>query len=372
MKTPILFRDCEYRTFRFQLKSGKKNSKPRQAAPKDPASSLAAVAPAIETRLSPLKLWCFRAAALVLVPLILLGALELGLRVAGYGYPTSFFKNIRIRKSNYLVENDKFGLRFFPPTQARSPAPVVMKAEKGAGAYRIFILGESAALGDPRPAYGPGRYLQAILRERFPGVEFEVVSAAMTAINSHAILPIANECAGHEGDAWIIYMGNNEMVGPFGAATVFGAQAPPRLFVRLTLAAQKMRLGQLASELIQKIRNRSSQAGTWGGMQMFMNNRVAPDDHRKQTVYKNYSENLNDILRTGLRAGANVLLSTVAVNLKDCPPFASVLNTNLPAEERGKYDQFYAEAVAAESQGNLSDAEKRYEEAAKLEPHFSE
>ena len=46
----------------------------------------------------------------------------------------------------------------------------------------------------------------------------------MTAINSHAILPIARECARRDGDLWIIYMGNNEMVGPFGAGTVFGSR----------------------------------------------------------------------------------------------------------------------------------------------------
>jgi hypothetical protein len=65
------------------------------------------------------------------------------------------------------------------------------------------------------------------LRERFPGKKFEIVNTSITAINSHAILPIARECAAREGDVWIVYLGNNEMVGPFGAATVFGSQAPP-------------------------------------------------------------------------------------------------------------------------------------------------
>ena len=53
----------------------------------------------------------------------------------------------------------------------------------------------------------------------------------MTAINSHAVLPIARECARHEGDLWIVYMGNNEMIGPFGAISVFGSQAPPLWYV---------------------------------------------------------------------------------------------------------------------------------------------
>jgi hypothetical protein len=71
-----------------------------------------------------------------------------------------------------------------------------------------------------------------LLRERFPGQRFEVVNVAVTAINSHVILPIARECAQHQGDLWIVYMGNNEMVGPFGAATVFGTRAPSWWSVR--------------------------------------------------------------------------------------------------------------------------------------------
>src|SRR6185436_20319789 len=118
---------------------------------------------------------------------------------------------------------------------ARSPSPVVMAAKKPPGRYRIFLLGESAALGDPAPAFGVGRYLQALLRERYPGADFEVVCAAMTAINSHAMLPIARECARYEGDLWIIYMGNNEMAGPFGANTVLGLQAPRAATVRASL-----------------------------------------------------------------------------------------------------------------------------------------
>ena len=129
-----------------------------------------------------------------------------------------------------------------------------MPAQKPPGTYRIFILGESAAMGDPEPAFGAGRYLEALLHERFPRAKFEVINVAMTAINSHAILPIARDCARQAGDLWIVYMGNNEMVGPFGAATVFGTQAPPWPFVRLNLAIQQLRLGQLLAAAGQNLK----------------------------------------------------------------------------------------------------------------------
>jgi len=151
----------------------------------------------------------FRLAAAIVVPLFLLVAAELALRLAGYGHPTSFFVPLRIAGQDMLVENEQFGLQFFPPAIARSPSPVVMTAKKAPGTIRLFVLGESAALGDPKAAYGFSRYLKVLLEERFPGAHFEVVNVAMTAINSHIILPIARECARHDGDLWLIYAGNN-------------------------------------------------------------------------------------------------------------------------------------------------------------------
>jgi hypothetical protein len=38
-------------------------------------------------------------------------------------------------------------------------------------------------------------------------VQFEVMNAAMRGINSHVIRVVAQECAKHEVDVFIIYMG---------------------------------------------------------------------------------------------------------------------------------------------------------------------
>jgi len=192
----------------------------------------------------------FRALAGIIIPFLTIAMVEITLRLAGYGYTTGFFRQIKIDGQDYFVPNDKFGYRFFPPSLARTPAPQRMAVKKSPQTYRIFVLGESAAMGDPDPSYGAWRYLQSLMSERFPGTEFEVICVAMTAINSHVILPIARECARRDGDLWIIYMGNNEMVGPFGAGTVFGSRAPGTDLVRADLALKTTRVGQLLDRLI--------------------------------------------------------------------------------------------------------------------------
>jgi len=82
-----------------------------------------------------------------------------------------------------LTDNPKFGWRFFPPEVARASQPLFLAAQKPPGTVRIFVFGESAAMGDPEPAYGFARQLGRILQARHPDQTIEIVNAAMTAIN---------------------------------------------------------------------------------------------------------------------------------------------------------------------------------------------
>jgi len=291
--------------------------------------------------------------------------------MGGYGFSTHFFRTFRQASGKFLVNNDTFTLRFLPPDLARWPEPFMLPAVKPPNTTRIFIFGESAAMGDPRPAYGAGRFLEVLLRERYPGRKFEVINTGITAINSHVILPIARECAPQHGDVWIVYMGNNEMVGPFGAATIFGGRAPPLSLIRMNLAMQKLRLGQLATAALRRLGGASTHA-QWEGLRMFLENPLAPDDPRRDGALRNFEANLRDILRAGLDSGAKVILNTVAVNLGDCPPFASMTNSNLPGSDQAQFRQQFAEGLAHEKAGDLAQAASSFAQAAALDPKHAE
>ena len=293
--------------------------------------------------------WAFRWLALV-IPLLLLAFVEIFLRISDYGSPASFFLKQRYQGQERLVENRAFGRRFFPASLARRPQPVVLAARKPADTTRVFVLGESAAMGDPEPSFGLPRMLQAMLGLKFPSNRFEVINVAMTAINSHAVREIARDCAPLEGDVWIVYMGNNEVVGPFGSGTVFGRRTPNLAFLRAILWLKQFRLIQLAESLTHR------SPPEWRGMAMFLKYQVRRDDPRMKKVYAHFQENLRDTLRIGTSAGAKVIVSTVAVNLGDSPPFASQMSAPMSKEQQAAWVESFARGVSLETNGRFEEA----------------
>src|SRR5208282_5621942 len=222
------------------------------------------------------------------------------------------------------------------------------------------------------PTYGVGRYLEVLLRERYPGTDFQVVCVAMTAIDSSTILPIARDCARHQGDLWLIYMGNNEMVGPFGAETSYGFHAPGLGVIRTILAIKSTRTGQLLDALGRRLKTNSPDLKKWGGMEMFMNNRLGYDDPARRRAYANFRGNLENILRAAHQADVPVILSTMAVNLKDCAPFASIHEAGLDKNHESEWSQIYEQGVDLENAGSNQEALASYQKAAKIDPQFAD
>lgn len=315
--------------------------------------------------------WAFRLAAVILGPSLFLVAIELVLRAAGYGYPTAFFLNEKIENIEVCVENIDFGRRFFPPGLERAPLPVVFEARKRPDAYRIFVLGESAAMGFPASHFSFARILETALAERFPDRRFEVVNTAMTAINSHVILQIARECAEYQPDLFVIYMGNNEVVGPYGASGVLGQSIPSVNLVRASVQLKSTRSGELISSLLRSGKG-SSRRAAWNGMAMFTESEMTVDDPELQTVYSTFLRNLRDIALAARDSGAEVVVCTVASNLADSPPFRSVSMRDLRAGDRTRFERLVSHGVARHAAGDFAESVAALRDALEIDNRSAE
>lgn len=318
-----------------------------------------------------LRLWVFRLLIMILIPLVLLGLLELGLRIFGYGFKTSPMIPYNLNGRQVFCDNHRFPWRFFPPDISRDFNPFIFMGEKPANTYRIFILGSSAAQGVPDGAFAFGRILEVMLQETFPQIKFEVINTALTAVNSHAVLPIAKECVRHQADLLIVYMGNNEVVGPYGPGTVF-APFSSLAVIRFNMALKTLRLGQLLSRLAKSSASEKNAPGVWRGMEMFLERQIPADDPRLESGYRYFASNLKDMGRAAIRNGSAVIFCTVAANLKDCPPFASRHRRDLSAGRREEWENLYRQGIERETAADYQGAVQNYRSALGIDDGFAD
>jgi len=253
--------------------------------------------------------------------------------------------------------------------------PFSLAERKPAGSVRVFVLGSSAAQGDPEPGFGLARMLEALLRDQYPGVEFDVVNAAPTAVNSHAVYAAARAALGLEPDLFVVYTGNNEVVGPYGAGTVLTAAAPDIRLVRASVALRSTRLGQLVGAAVRGAASGlgGGQApGAWHGMEMFLERQLRRDDPALERAYRNYERNLADVCALSRRAGVPVALCTVAVNLRSCGPFSSRNADSLPASARERWRALYDEGARLQAEGRCDAAIAPLRAARELDPEHAD
>src|SRR5271166_5270302 len=241
--------------------------------------------------------WTPRIALAVVAPVVLLFVIEGALRLFGVGFPTDVLTPCTMAGKNASCYNLFFPAPFFPPGMMKAPQVYAIPVEKPQGTYRIFVLGESAAMGDPDPAYAFSRYLEVMLRQRYPAMKFEVVNTGSVAINSHVLLPIAKGLADQRPDLFIIYSGNNETVGPYGPGTVLTSSGMSIPVVRGDILFRSSRIGQLVVKL-------GTQKQEWRGMEMFLDKQIRASSPLVEHSYANFERNLRDTIGVGRDAGA--------------------------------------------------------------------
>ncbi len=249
----------------------------------------------------------------LLSPVVFLGVVEGMLRMAGTGHPVTFLLKKEFGGKEYYVANPHFTTPWFPEQNPRTPVPFGIPLKKPAGSLRILVLGASAAQGDPKPEFGFSRMMERMLSGQFENRPVEVYNFGITAINSHVTKEIAKECRQLEADYWLVYLGNNEVIGPFGPANpALGSGA---LVGKLRMALLKTRTGQMMASML---RGRDKQLH-WKGMESYLVP-VEWGSKELEEVYAQFTRNLSGIAQYGAEAGAKVILCTVASNLRGCSP----------------------------------------------------
>lgn len=264
----------------------------------------------------------------LLIPFIFFAILEIGLRIVGYGQSMPLFIENPSAPS-YMLPRPDVVKRYFPKGK---DAPTVtievnfFKKEKPADGIRIFVQGGSTAAGYP---YGLGASIAGMLdyrmKQSFPDRPVEVISTAMSAVNSYTLLDFADEIIEQSPDAVVVYAGHNEYLGLLGVGSSYSfidSRGITLLFLRL----KEWRTFQLMQAMLWRGANaddkKQKNARTF--MAKVAKNKNIPLDsviyERGQAQFKG---NMQALISKYQAAGIPVFISTIASNLRDHAPFAS-------------------------------------------------
>lgn len=280
--------------------------------------------------------WSAEFVAILFIGVLPLSMLEVGLRLGGFGKPTELFVPAPA-DSEYLFLNPDFAYMYFPPGTARSLKPAYIRRQKSEKTYRIFVLGASAAAGFPDYTVCFSRKLRVMLRHGFPDLDIEVANLATAAINSHVVFDIARHAAAFDPDLFLVYLGNNEVIGPFGPTAELTPHLDSIHLIRAIGAVKRLRVSQWVSGLLSE----PSSANKWRGMRLFLDHSFAYSDPRLDGVYANFRRNLEDIRRIALASGATIVFSSVISNIGDFAPFASAHRIGITQAEATRWERYF-------------------------------
>lgn len=307
------------------------------------------------------------------LPVVLLGLSEAGLRLAGYGHDLEPLFIPSPQQPAYLQANPRVVTRFFvDPAQAPSVSieTAYFRAQKAPGTLRVFVQGESSAAGFP---YGLGAALAGALDQRleraFPGREVEVISTALAAVNSYALLDFADEIIAQQPDAVLVYVGHNEYLGILGVGSTLRVAASP-LLTRAFLAVRELRLFQVMSRLLgrggtQAVEGSPAVADTL--MERVAGERSIPlDSETYRAGLEQFDANLRWLLARYRAAGVPVFVGTLVSNERDQLPLAVL--SGAEADSAGAAKTAYLAAQDTEAAGNYAAAREGYAWARDLDP----
>lgn len=301
-------------------------------------------------------------------PFLLLGLVEGGLRLAGYGDDASLFHSPPYLQGRWLTPRFDAARRFFPADGLSTPTPPrdVFLAAKPANGLRLFVLGESTTAGFPFPANGTfSRVLQDALTDVLPGVAVEVVNVGIPAISSYVLLEQVGPILEQRPDAVLIYTGHNEYYGALGAASSVRIGGSPGL-VRLYLGLLHLRTVQLLRNNIARASAAlaDAPAGDPAASRMELMVRdanIALDGPLYRRGVTQFEENLARLVGRFRQAGVPVFVASLAGNLRSQRPFGS--DTAGGPSAAAAFDS----ATALLAAGDTAGARARFERARDLD-----
>jgi len=281
---------------------------------------------------------------LLALPFLLLGAIEGGLRLAGFGgYPPTFVEVGTLDDGSMLVMSDPAGPAsyfFSGRSQGLALDPVAFRVPKPESTFRIVWVGGSAAKGIPQPRpLRASAFLEAMLGDLCPDRDVEVINLGVPGIAAYPVLGVLTDALRYEPDLVVVYSGNNEYYGAFGVASLHTAGRSPSViratrFIRSTAIAQALdsvlsgRVVKRPESLMEAMVGQAS---------------IAPDDPMRTAAARNLETFIAGMINRCRAHGVPVIVCTLPANESGMAPLGKDDLSTLTAQQQQRVADLLAE-----------------------------
>ena len=241
---------------------------------------------------------------------------------------------------------------------------------KPEGEFRIFCLGGSTVQGRPfaiETAFST--WLELSLEQYAPSRSWEVINCGGVSYATYRLVPVVREILQYKPDLLILYTGHNEFLEDRSYAHL---KRRPAIVRNIHHQLSQLRVVQFPQSLWSG--NTARQPGTTlatevdalldyqGGLADYHR-----DPEWQQTVIEHFQYNLNKMLQLARQAGVPVILIDPVSDIKDTPPFKSVVDTNLSTEQRKRFKDLWSRARSLPS-GSEANQQNLLRQALDLAP----
>lgn len=250
-----------------------------------------------------------------------LGAAELGFRLAGYGGHAPVFTDAgELPGGSRLIFSSVAGSTAYFDTRRSSAGsldPVAFEMPRPERAFRVMVIGESAAKGIPSPRpLAWSSILREMLGDLMPQREVEVLNIAVTAIAAFPASDILRQSLAQDPDLVVIWVGNNEFYGAYGVASLHSAGRTPRMMALIHWAR-----GLGVVQWMDGLGARQTRpAGETLMEAMIGRSFIAPDDPVRTRAAENLRVLVGGMARRCIARGVPVVVCLPPVNERDLAP----------------------------------------------------
>jgi lysophospholipase L1-like esterase len=305
-----------------------------------------------------------------LLPLLLVGLVELTLRFCGLGGYAPMFRKLGPVPGGNLILAEQGGASswfFANPDRAGTSEQYTFVDPKPTNNVRVLLLGESAMQGYPEPRHlGSSAFLQLMLQDAWRDRQVEVINLGTTAIASFPVLGILTDALQYQPDLVVVYLGHNEFFGTYGVASVGSAGAGPWI-----LQATRWFHSLAIVQALQRFRHRDDSTENRTFMeQMMARTYIGRNNSLRKAAASLLHQNVNEMIRRCQAKGAKVLICLPPSNERDLAPIGADKLDQFPPEVQRQIGALLATAEDS-THSSPSNGIPELQKALELDPNHA-